>query len=112
MPQHNRREWLRTPVRASAARCGSIVYRVNRLRAMEGTIRVNLYNPRWVVSCWCVPMVDLHHAPRVRRVIQLFKNGGASPMDTFDYKPALEKYHGQSLARRKNQRAFTAPAVL
>jgi hypothetical protein len=25
----------------------------------------------------------LHHAPKARRVIQLFMNGGVSPMDTF-----------------------------
>ena len=34
----------------------------------------------------------LHHPAKVRRIIQLFMNGGASPMDTFDYKPALEKH--------------------
>lgn len=37
----------------------------------------------------------LHHPAKVKRVIQLFMNGGASPQDTFDYKPALEKLHGQ-----------------
>ena len=31
----------------------------------------------------------LHHAPKVKRVIQLFMNGGVSQMDTFDYKPEL-----------------------
>ncbi len=36
-----------------------------------------------------------HLVPRVRRVIQLFMNGGASQMDTFDYKPELERRHGQ-----------------
>ena len=35
-----------------------------------------------------------HHRPRVRRVIQLFMNGGASQADLFDYKPALERLHG------------------
>ncbi|MBL9128028.1 MAG: DUF1501 domain-containing protein, partial [Verrucomicrobiales bacterium] len=35
-----------------------------------------------------------HFVPRVRRVIQLFMNGGASQMDTFDYKPELERLHG------------------
>ena len=35
--------------------------------------------------------------PRVRRVIQLFMNGGASPMDTFDYKPELTRRHGELL---------------
>lgn len=37
----------------------------------------------------------LHHRARVKRVIQLFMNGGASQMDTFDYKPELLKLHGQ-----------------
>jgi hypothetical protein len=35
--------------------------------------------------------------PKVRRVIQLFMNGGASPMDTFDYKPELARRHGELL---------------
>lgn len=35
------------------------------------------------------------HPPRVRRVIQLFMNGGASQMDTFDYKPELYRLHGR-----------------
>lgn len=37
----------------------------------------------------------LHHPARAKRVIQLFMNGGASQMDLFDYKPALQKLHGQ-----------------
>src|SRR5262249_4042544 len=37
----------------------------------------------------------LHHRAKVRRVVQLFMNGGASPMDTFDYKPRLAKLNGQ-----------------
>jgi hypothetical protein len=39
--------------------------------------------------------VGAHHAPKAKRVIQLFMNGGVSQMDTFDYKPRLEKLHGQ-----------------
>ncbi len=38
----------------------------------------------------------LHHPARVKRVVQLFMNGGASPMDTFDYKPRLAELHGQT----------------
>jgi hypothetical protein len=38
-----------------------------------------------------------HHPARVRRVIQLFMNGGVSQMDTFDYKPELIKRHGQKV---------------
>jgi hypothetical protein len=37
----------------------------------------------------------LHHRARARRVIQLFMNGGASQVDTFDYKPELQRRHGQ-----------------
>ncbi|OYV91743.1 MAG: sulfatase [Planctomycetia bacterium 21-64-5] len=36
-----------------------------------------------------------HFAPRAKRVIFLFMNGGPSHVDTFDPKPALEKYAGQ-----------------
>ena len=36
-----------------------------------------------------------HHAPKARRVIQLFMAGAASPLDLFDYKPELVKRHGQ-----------------
>ncbi len=39
----------------------------------------------------------LHHPPKVRRIVQLFMNGGASQMDTFDYKPELEKRHGEKI---------------
>ncbi|MEW6159751.1 MAG: DUF1501 domain-containing protein [Verrucomicrobiota bacterium] len=37
----------------------------------------------------------LHHRAKVRRVIQLFMNGGASQCDTFDYKPELIRRSGQ-----------------
>ncbi|MFO0804830.1 MAG: DUF1501 domain-containing protein [Gemmataceae bacterium] len=37
----------------------------------------------------------LHHPAKVKRVIQLFMNGGVSQPDTFDYKPELEKGHGK-----------------
>jgi hypothetical protein len=39
----------------------------------------------------------LHHKAKVRRIIQLFMNGGVSQMDTFDYKPELIKKHGQKV---------------
>src|SRR5258708_15943259 len=39
----------------------------------------------------------LHFKPRAKRVIFLFSNGGMSHIDTFDYKPELEKYDGQPL---------------
>ena len=49
-----------------------------------------------------------HHVPKVKRVIQLFMTGGASPMDTFDYKPALERLHGQMLGPKEKPEGQTA----
>lgn len=37
----------------------------------------------------------LHHKAKAQRVVQLFLNGGVSQPDTFDYKPVLDKRHGQ-----------------
>jgi len=37
----------------------------------------------------------LHHPAKVKRVVQLFMNGGASQMDSFDYKPELARRNGQ-----------------
>src|SRR5213592_4939709 len=38
-----------------------------------------------------------HFAPRVKRVIFLFMNGGWSQVDTFDPKPALDKHDGDPM---------------
>ncbi|MFO0914810.1 MAG: DUF1501 domain-containing protein [Pirellulales bacterium] len=51
-----------------------------------------------------------HHGAKVRRIIQLFMTGGASPMDTYDYKPELERLHGQMLGPKDKPEGFTAPA--
>ena len=37
----------------------------------------------------------LHHAPKAKRVVQLFMSGAASQCDTFDYKPLLIKKNGE-----------------
>jgi hypothetical protein len=41
------------------------------------------------------PDGGLHHAPRAKRVVQLFMAGGASHIDLFDFKPELIKQHGK-----------------
>lgn len=38
-----------------------------------------------------------HHAARAKRVIFMFMHGGPSQVDTFDYKPLLERDHGKPL---------------
>ncbi len=47
-----------------------------------------------------------HFVPKAKRVVYLFMSGGPSQMDLFDYKPVLEKMHGQELpdSVRKGQR--------
>jgi len=36
-----------------------------------------------------------HFAPKAKRVVQIFCCGGVSHIDTFDYKPELERFHGR-----------------
>ena len=55
-------------------------------------------------------VVTPHHPAKVKRIIQLFMTGGASPMDTYDYKPVLEKLHGQMLGPKEKPEGFTGPA--
>jgi hypothetical protein len=40
---------------------------------------------------------DPHFKPKAKAVISLFMSGGVSHVDTFDYKPMLDKKHGQPL---------------
>ena len=52
--------------------------------------------------------------PRAKRVIFLFMNGGPSQVDTFDPKPALQRYAGQPIplhlpTERKTGAAFPSP---
>lgn len=41
------------------------------------------------------PDGGLHHAPKAKRVVQLFMAGAASHLDLFDFKPDLIKHDGQ-----------------
>ena len=56
-----------------------------------------------------------HFAPKVKRVIHFFLNGGPSHVDTFDPKPMLAKYAGKPLpgdylrTERKTGAAFPSP---
>jgi hypothetical protein len=53
--------------------------------AQAGAVRTN--NP-------LAPRVP-HFSAKARNVIFLYMDGGPSQVDTFDYKPLLEKYHGR-----------------
>jgi len=54
-------------------------------------------------ACAALPATDPlapkpgHFAGKAKHVVHLFMNGGPSQVDTFDPKPALDKYHGKAL---------------
>lgn len=56
-----------------------------------------------------------HFAPKAKHVVHLFMNGGPSQVDTFDPKPALDKYHGTPIptgnlrTERKTGAAMKSP---
>ncbi len=55
-----------------------------------------------------------HFAAKAKRVIHIFANGGPSHLDTFDPKPALDKWHGKEIpshlpTERKTGAAFKSP---
>src|SRR5262245_35434997 len=47
-----------------------------------------------------------HHPPKARRAIQIFLQGGLSQVDSFDYKPGLERLHGMSVPGDEKPQAF------
>ncbi|MGH9338343.1 MAG: DUF1501 domain-containing protein [Acidobacteriota bacterium] len=46
---------------------------------------------------WGGVVNPLHHLPRAKRIIYLYMAGGPSHLETFDYKPELQKRHGGSM---------------
>jgi hypothetical protein len=38
-----------------------------------------------------------HFEPKARQILHIFLGGGLSHVDSFDYKPELEKYHGRDM---------------
>ena len=91
------------------SRCG-IGFGALGLAAMTGGVAahgaVNLDNP-------LAPRAP-HFPAKAKRVIHIFANGGPSQVDTFDPKPALDKWHGKALpldlkTERKTGAAFRSP---
>ncbi len=80
----NRRHFLsKTSLGLGAAALGSLL----------GTTSAKAGNPDPVHGILGNP----HFVPKAKRVIYLFQSGGPSQLETFDYKPKLEKMHGQEL---------------
>ena len=47
-----------------------------------------------------------HHPAKAKRVIHICLLGGLSHLDSFDYKPALAKYHGKPLPSSEKPETF------
>jgi uncharacterized protein (DUF1501 family) len=43
------------------------------------------------------PATGLHHPAKAKQVLHIFLGGGLSQVDSFDFKPELEKYHDKDL---------------
>jgi hypothetical protein len=83
-----------------------------------GTLMQGALGPQaWGETGYASPLTPKqpHFAPKAKRIIHLFMNGGPSHIDTFDPKPALEKYAGKALpmenlrTERKTGAAFPSP---
>jgi uncharacterized protein (DUF1501 family) len=62
---------------------------LGRATASMGALALSsLLDPR-------LAQAGLHHPAKAKRVIYLFQSGGPPQHDTFDYKPYLDKVHGQ-----------------
>src|SRR5262245_58741246 len=79
-----RRDWLRS------TGCGFGYLALAGLAAEQAAAASASANP-------LAPKVP-HFAPRAKRIIFLFMQGGVSHVDSYDYKPQLEKNDGKTLA--------------
>ena len=93
----SRRDWLRQSAAGFGylALAGLLNDGAGRVRAADGAA-ANPLAPK-----------PPHFTPRARRVIFLFMHGGPSQVDTFDYKPLLDRDHGKPLPFAK-PRVFSA----
>jgi len=57
-------------------------------------------------SAWQAGRGMTHHAPKAKRVLQIFCPGAASHLDLWDYKPMLKKMHGKPLPGEEGFKSF------
>lgn len=55
---------------------------------------------------WQAGRGQTHHAPKAKRVLQIFCPGAASHMDLWEHKPSLEKWHGKPLPGEEEMVSF------
>src|SRR3989442_3637287 len=62
-------------------------------------------------EAWAPPDGKPHFAPKAKNVIWLFMVGGASHVEGFDPKPALNLYSGKSIAETPHKDVVNSPFV-
>jgi hypothetical protein len=62
-------------------------------------------------SEWRPPDGKPHFPPKAKRVIWIFFQGGMSHLETFDPKPALNRYAGKSIAETPYQGVLDSPFI-
>lgn len=62
-------------------------------------------------SDWRPPDGKPHFPPKAKHVIWIFMQGGVSHLDTFDPKPALNKYAGKTIAETPHSGVLNDPAT-
>src|SRR5258705_1447062 len=83
---------------------------LERMCAGFGMVGMGGMLPRIAAASSVAPLA--HFAPRAKRVIFLFMNGGPSHVDTFDPKPGLEKFAGQQPEGKKTKGQGFMPSPL
>src|SRR5258705_6415072 len=83
---------------------------LQRMCAGFGMVGLAGMLPRIAAASSASPLA--HFAPRAKRVIFLFMNGGPSHVDTFDPKPGLEKFAGQQPEGKKTKGSGFMPSPL
>ena len=83
---------------------------LQRMCAGFGMVGLGGMLPRIAAASSVAPLA--HFAPRAKRVIFLFMNGGPSHVDTFDPKPGLEKFAGQQPEGKKTKGSGFMPSPL
>ena len=69
----------------------------------DGVVRAN------DTQSWMPPSGQPMHTPKVRSVIWVFLSGGYSQMETFDPKPALNRYAGRTIQETPYPDPFQSP---
>ncbi|HET7697636.1 MAG TPA: DUF1501 domain-containing protein [Vicinamibacterales bacterium] len=64
--------------------------------ALGALMRDDLFSPAFAAGFGEAGQIP-HFAPKAKRVIFLHQSGGPSQLETFDYKPALAKFHGTQI---------------